>query len=450
MVLMEKDQKKLVILLVSIVVILLVLVAIFAVVLRNKQNNGNNNGDNGDTEDIELVYWGLWEPDEVMQSIIDRYEEENPGIKILYSQQTFKNYESRAYTRLQQSSGSSEPAPDILRINNTWLPKFQKYLTSVPESIMSTEEYAELFYPTALEDFTGTDGKIYAIPWEIDGLMVIYNKQLLAQEGYSEPPADWDSFIEAAQKLTKRDSSGRITQSGLAIGTSRNITHSADILSFMMLQNGANLINDSRTEANLTSERAISALTTYTQFAAGETPLWASYLANDLTTFFKGELAMMFGPSWRAFDIIEAAPQVEFGLALLPQLPNNDPVFYSMYWGDTVSSTTQYPEQAWKFARYLSEPEQQKELFANSSKVRAFGEPYSLVSLNSTLLTNPYTKALAEMAPSMKSWQMGDQSFVEDLLRNAITDVVENNQEPSSALSNAEKDINDQLAVSNN
>lgn len=446
---MQNDQKKLVILLTSIVVVLLVLTIIAAIVLRSKRAENNTDNPNNNRRNVELVYWGLWEPEEVMQPIIDRYESENPGVKILYSQQTFRNYESRVYTRLQQSASSTEPAPDILRINNTWLPKFQKYLEPLPQSIMNYQEFADTFYPTAIEDFTGTDGRIYAIPWEIDGLMVIYNKQLLSQAGYSEPPQDWDSFMEAAEKMTKKDSSGRITVSGLAIGTSRNITHAADILSFMMLQNNAALINSSRTEVNLTSERAISALRTYTSFATGTNPTWASYLANDLTTFFKGELAMMFAPSWRAFDILEAAPQIEFGLVPLPQLPNNEPVYYSMYWGEAVSKTSTNSIEAWKFVKYLSEEQQQKELFSNASKVRAFGEPYSLVSLNSALLSNPYTRAIGVMAPFMKSWQMGDQGFVEEKLRTAITEVVENSKEPKGVLSDIEKDINNQLAVTN-
>ena len=255
--------------------------------------------------------------------------------------------------------------------------------------------------------------------------------------------------MEAALKMTKRDSAGRIKVSGLAIGTSRNVTHSADILSFMMLQNNATLINSSKTEANLTSERAISALKVYTSFATGVNPTWASYLANDLTTFFKGELAMMFAPSWRAFDILQAAPQIEFGLAPLPQLPNNEPIYYSMYWGEVVSKTSKNSLEAWRFVKYLSEEEQQKELFSNASKIRAFGEPYSLVSLNSILLSNPYTRAIGVMAPFMKSWQMGDQGFVEEKLRSAITEVVENGKEPASVLSDIEKDINNQLAVTN-
>lgn len=444
---MDTKQKKLVILLTSIVVVLILLTVIAALILNSRKKDSQ--GEDNPSTNVELIYWGLWEPEEVMETVIQRYESENPGVKILYSQQTFRNYESRVYTRLEQSTSSTEPAPDIVRINNTWLPKYQKFLSPVPSSVITPQEYAQEFYPTALDDFTGSDGQIYAIPWEIDGLMVIYNKQLLQEAGYTQPPQDWDSFIEAADKLTKRDSSGRITQAGVALGTSRNITHSADILGFLMLQNGASIMNSSRNQVNLTSERAVTALTTYTTFATGENPAWASYLANDLTTFFKGELAMMFAPSWRAFDIIEAAPQIEFGLATLPQLPNNDPIYYSMYWGDAVSKTSANTLEAWKFVNYLSQPEQQKELFSNSSKIRAFGEPYSRVSLNTELDSNPYTQAIAVMAPYMKSWQMGEQTYVEELLREAITNVVEGSREPKSVLTTIEADINNQLAVSN-
>lgn len=444
---MNDKQKK--ILLIGGSVLGILLVILLVLVLLVKKENPNDNGDNNSTQNVTLEYWGLWEPDEVMHPLIEKYEDEHPGVKISYAQQTFKNYESRAYTRLEQSSTSTEPAPDIIRINNTWLPKYQKYLSALPESIMSRSDYSSTFYPTALDDFTGVDGRIYAIPWEIDGLAIIYNKQLLSKAGYTTPPKDWDSFIEAAAKLTKVDSSGKIRQSGLAIGTSSNISHSADILSFMMLQNNASLIDSSRTVVNMTTDRAVSALNKYTEFAKGDDPSWATYLPDDLTMFYRGELAMMFAPSWRAFDIINSAPQVEFGIAPLPQLPNNDPVYYSMYWGDAVSKSCDHPEVAWDFVKFLSEPEQQRRLFANSSQVRAFGEPYSRVSMNEELAANPYTSAFAEMAPNMKSWQMGDQGFVEKLLREAITKVVENGLDANTVLKSIESDINDQLAESN-
>ena len=443
---MNPKTKKLTILL-SITAIILLVIALIMYAMLPCEGEGCNDPVE---KNVEIVYWGIWESDDVMHPLIEKYEFENPGVKIKYSQQSFRNYETTVYTRLEQATNSSEPAPDVVRIHNTWLPKYQRFLTPIPESIMTRETYAEAFYPTAIDDFTGRDGKLYAIPLHIDGLMVIYNKEIFSKAGYTVPPKDWDAFMEVAKKLTKRDATGKITQSGLAIGTSKNIVHSVDILSYFLLQNKVEVMNDARDQVNLTSSRAISALDTYTSFVENEdAATWAVYLPSDLTKFQNGELAMMFGNSWTALDILEEAPEIKFGLAQLPRLPNNEEVYYSSYWADAVTSTSKDSTEAWKFVQFLSEEEQQRRLFENAEKVRFFGQPYSRVSLNSELLNNEYTKAIAVMAPFMKSWQMGDQSYVENLLKQAITAVVENNQDSTSVLKKMEKDINIQLAVSN-
>jgi ABC-type glycerol-3-phosphate transport system substrate-binding protein len=83
---MDTKQKKLVILLTSIVVVLLILTVVAILILNSKKDDGGNETP---TTEVELIYWGLWEPVEVMQPIIDKYEDENPGVKILYSQQAF-------------------------------------------------------------------------------------------------------------------------------------------------------------------------------------------------------------------------------------------------------------------------------------------------------------------------------------------------------------------------
>lgn len=399
---------------------------------------------------VELTFWGFWEEEDAMHPIIEKYEAENPGVKITYAIQQLSNYESLLYTRLEQAQSTNEPAPDIAMIHNSWLPKFEKYLTPLPSTVMSLQTYAEEFYPTALEDFTGKKGDIYAIPLQIDGLMVIYNKDLLAKAGYSTPPADWDSFMDAAKKMTKTDSRGIITQAGLAVGTAENITHSTDILLYFFLQNLAPIIGEDKTVVNLTSPRAVTAFEEYTSFAKDEDATWASYLANDVTHFVRGELAMMFGTSWRALEILERTEDIDFGLAPLPRLTNNEEAYLSSYWGTTVSNTCRNSKEAWKFVEYLSQPEQLRRLYQNASKVRAFGEPYSRVSMNSELAQNVYTSALAYMAPYMKSWQFGEQTFVENKLKEAITTQNdENYQSGESILRKAEQEINLQLAVSN-
>lgn len=442
---MDKKKKMLLIILGSVLIVVIAITIVLLVLNSNKSNNNNSSVGTG-----ELVYWGLWEPSSVIQPLIDEYESAHPGITILYSQQTSTNYESRLYTRLQQSSSSSEPAPDIFRIHNTWIPKYYKYLYPLPSSIMSTSIYASTFYPTAVSDFTAKDGNIYAIPLEIDGLVIFYNKQLLATAGVSTPPTDWDSFISLAQQLTKKNSSGQITQSGLAIGTAKNITDAPEILSFLFLEEGVNIIDETRTTVTLNTTKAQSVLDTYTSFATGDDAIWSPDLETDLNMFMEGKLAMMIAPSWRAFDIIQGAPTIEFGTATLPQLAANDtPIYYSSYWGEAVSKNSSNPTAAWDFINFLVQKEQQKKLYSNQSAIRAFGEPYSLVELNSEMVGQSYVDAIAKSAPNMKSWQMGDESFVKATLNEAITAVAENGKNSKDALSTAEEEINTQLAQTN-
>ncbi|NLZ24282.1 sugar ABC transporter substrate-binding protein [Candidatus Dojkabacteria bacterium] len=437
---MDSKQKKLIIVLsITAGVLLLLNVILFALTRSGEKK----------PEEITLVYWGFWEEAEVMHPLLEKYEAENPGVKIFYSKQTSKNYESRTYTRLEQGVTDTEPVPDILMIHNTWLPKFQQYLTSLPSSIIDRNTYSQEFYPTALDDFTGRDGGIYAIPLQIDGLMIIYNKSLLSKEGYAEPPQDWDSFLEAAKRLTKYDSTGRIAQAGLAIGTSKNITHATDILTYFMLQNGAELINRERDEVNLTSQRAISALDVYTSYAKEEFPTWGTYLPSDLTFFQNGNLAMMFGTTWQALNILEEMDELSFGLAPLPILPSNKHLYYPIYWGNAVSKASKNQIEAWKFLQFLSEPEQLRRLYQNSAKTRTFGQPYSRTSMNEELLLNEYTQPLGLMAPYMKSWQVGDLEFVQEVLTRSITSITEGNKDLESVFRTAQNEINERLAVTN-
>jgi multiple sugar transport system substrate-binding protein len=451
---MDEKQKKMLIIVAIVLVILILGTTIFLILNNQKETPRVDDGGNGrpplSGESVELSYWGLWEPQSVMQPIIDEFEDMYPNIEINYSQQSFTAYESTLYTRLQQATQSTEPAPDIFRIHNTWTPKYYQYLYPLPSEVMTAQEYSEVFYPTVINDFTAKDGNIYAMPWSIDGLMVFYNKSIFNKAGIENPPKDWDSFFELAQRLTRKDATGRIVQSGLAMGTSRNIRHSTEIVSYLLLLEGVEVIDSTRTTVSLDTPGGQRVFRTYTDFARGDNAIWSPGLRTDLEMFYAGELAMMIAPSWRVFDIIEASPNIEFDTALLPQLQQNDEnIFFSTYWGEAVNRTTPYPLEAWAFVKFLAEKEQQLKLYSNASNIRAFGEPYSLVELNSEMLEKPYISALAEMAPLMKSWPMGDEQSVHNAIDEAITDIVENGKNISTALKEAEQAINSKIAQTN-
>lgn len=423
-------------------VVILIIVAI--IILTNKKDTNPD----GNTQQVVLEYWGLWEPASVMQPLIDKYQAQHKNVTIKYTQKTYTQYEENLYTRLKEGSITGSPAPDLFRIHNTWLSKYQSSLTPAPQSLITTSSYVTTFYPTAQQSFVGTDAQIYAIPLEVDGLTLYYNKQLFAQEGLVEPPATWDALIETAKKLTKTDSSGKITQAGIAIGTSKNITHSADILSLLMMQNKGNseIIDATNTQMSISGDQYISALNFYTDFVKVH-KTWSTDLPNDLEMFYTGKLAMMIAPSWTTFDIINSNSTVEFGIVPTPIVGTKE-VYYGHYWAEAVSKNSANPAVAWDFINFLSQEAQLKEFYSNSSQIRAFGEPYSRKSMSTLLVNEPYVGAVMEMAPNLQSWKKGEEAFVNEAFNTAITAVVENNVEPSSALLEAQKRINEKLATS--
>jgi ABC-type glycerol-3-phosphate transport system substrate-binding protein len=405
----------------------IILVLLFILVFLQFSGQGEDNG-SANPNKITLVYWGLWEPESVMQPLIDKYQDDNPHVEIRYvhrrlGAQGVSEYENLIYTRLSQTGQDESPAPDIVKINNTWLPKFENYLVPMPEGLMSRDEYSQRFFPTCLEDFTGSNQRLYAIPIGIDGLALYYNKDLLSQVGVSEPPSDWDSFVELSKRLTKRDRNGNITQAGVAIGSTNNIKHAADIISFLLQQNNADVISekDGILTSNLSSRNAQDAFRVYKDFV-DEYAVWSPDLHLDLEMFFRGELAMLLAPSWRTFDIIEAAPHIEFDVAPMPQLEGNVHVNYAMYWGEGVSKASSHPEEAWKFLKFLSEEENIRQFYVESRKIRAFGQPYPLQSLEEELHGQRYVEAIMKMAPTMRAWKMSQNPDIEKQIKEAISD----------------------------
>src|SRR3990170_2259055 len=185
-------------------------------------------------KEIALTYWGLWEPNAVMQDVIDEYVLDHPNVKIEYVQQSHKDYRERLQSALAKGEG-----PDIFRFHNTWVPMLNDDLDAVPADVYSASDFQETFYPTAARDLR-RGASFVGIPLETDGLALFYNKEIFKTAG-KIPPTTWEDLRKTAFDLTIRDSQGRIQRAGVALGTTGNVDHWPDILGLMMLQNGANL-----------------------------------------------------------------------------------------------------------------------------------------------------------------------------------------------------------------
>jgi len=351
-----------------------------------------------------LTVWGLWEKPDVMGVLIKKYQETHSNITINYEDRSVVNandYKDRIFTRAREKAEGA----DIVMVHNSWVPRLYAALTPMPAKLMTSQKYAELFYPSAV-DSAVFQGKIYAAPAYYDGLVLLYNKKHFEEVGQRTPPTAWEEFRRLALQLSvyAGDGSNRtLIRAGAAIGNSSNIEHFSDILGLLFAQAGVKVPGDLDTKA------AQDALVFYTNFVK-EDGVWSDSFPEAVTAFAQEKVSMIFVPAWRIVDILAAAPDLDFGVAIVPQVSLDNPVSWASYWMYAVPNVGSKSAAAWDFLNFLMQEDQQLTLFSEASKTRPFGAAYSLKSLAAQLSSNVYLSPLLSTAPFGKSYEMAGRA----------------------------------------
>jgi multiple sugar transport system substrate-binding protein len=411
---------------------------------------------------VTLTYWGLFEPEPVFQQVIADYEKAHPNVKINYSMENLRDYRQRLQTALaRQGTGTKSDnseiplreSPDIFRIHLTWVPMLGNYLSAVPADVYDSPTFEKTFYPSAKENLR-RQGQYVGIPLGIDSLVLYYNEDLLKSAGKT-PPRSWSELKRLACELTVYDSQGKLRTSGVAMGTTNNVDHWSDILGLMMLQNGADLSKPascSQESGAAVGEGEVclgrDALTFYTIFASEHAcsdmedkpgAVWDSLQPNSTYAFTTGRVAMYFGPTWRAFEIKELNPNLNFKMIPTPKLEEKK-LAWATYWVEAVSKNSPNQPEAWEFLKYLSSKEVLEKLYQAQSALRDFGEPYPRVDMASLLLNQPMVSAVIEQAPYATTWYLSSRTSdngINDQIIKYYEDAVNsvnNGGDPLSAL----------------
>lgn len=373
-------------------IVVLLLVIFFAYrFISNKSESGTAN---------EIVWWGLWEDENIVSSIISEYETVNPKVKIKYVRQSKEDYRERLTNALAKGTG-----PDIFRFHHTWVPMFKSELDKVPADIFTVSNFSNQFYPVAVSDLT-LGANLVGIPLEYDGLSLYVNEEIFEKAG-KEAPTTWNELRQLARELTITDETGAVTQAGVALGRTENVDHWPEILGLMMLQNGVDLTRP-------TGKLAEDALDFYTIFSISD-GVWDATLPSSTVAFAAGKLAMYFGPSWRAFEIRLQNPNLRFKTIPVPQLPktsaNETDVTYASYWVEGVWTRSKNKTQAWEFLKYLSTKESLEKLYNQASKTRMFGEPYPKQEMEILLKDHPIIGTTVGGAKTAQTWFLQSRTW---------------------------------------
>lgn len=356
--------------------------------------------------EVTLEFWGLWDNSDNWEEIIKRFESETHNfngqkvkVSVNYTKKEFGFYEED-FSKAEQKNA----APNIFVINNNWLEKYIEQLEPLDGNEKYVKEYELIKYEELLDIFhTETvrnliyNDKLYGLPMDSDSLALYYNKDLFAEAEIDGPPQTWNEFKESAKKLTEFDKNGNITRSGTALGCGKNVNRSADILSLLMMQGGAKVIDSGKnidinkeTEVNSTDgikkrtpgKRAIMF---YTEFSNPEEEIytWNCEQEEAIRLFAGGKMAMFLGYGYQIKNLLALNPDLNYGIAKMPQLENSTIVNFSNAWTPVVakgnncqvkpielSDKIDCSKIAWSFLSFASQKEN-AEIYSSSTEKAA-------------------------------------------------------------------------------
>lgn len=405
---------------------------------------------------ITLTYWRVFDDSDAFQDIIAKYKAIHPYITIEYRKLRYEEYEKELLNAFAEDRG-----PDIFSIHNTWIKEYQTKIVPMPATITmaypvvtgtiqkqvvselrttnspTLKEIRDNFVDAVSYDVIGDDGKVYGLPLSVDNLAMFYNKDLFNNAGISQVPQYWNKeFLQDVKKLTKQDPKKDLIQSGVALGGSSNINRFSDILSVLMMQNGATMMDNNQVLFNLVPAASrdtgynpgVEALRFYTDFSNSgkESYTWNNTLPNSLEMFTSGKLAIYFGYSFDLPTIKTQAPKLSFSVAKLPQIEGNPPtnINFANYWVEVVSKKSAHPDEAWDFIQFITKEEQAKSYLDKTKK------PTALRSLVASQRTDDAIGVFADQVLTAKSWYKGKNAqAAEDAFKEMIDIVVQNTGE---------------------
>ncbi len=378
---------------------------------------------------LTLSFWGFDDDELVLRKVIQNFQKKYPYITVEYTQIDAQNYEETLVNKIAEGTG-----PDIFMLPSTSIVKNRDKIYPLPqESVaISARDFNSTFVDGMYQDLVGSDGTIYGLPLFIDTPVLFYNKDILNAAGIAQIPTNWEDVIAASHQLTQKNAVGQIIKSGIALGTSRTVDNSFEILSSLMLQEGDSIVQRSPLTVIL-GDGGLRALTFYTSFANPASPnySWSDRMPPSLIAFTQNTSAFVIGFQSDIKRIRAGNPHLNFGIAPFPQKKQTTfPIVGGKYFFPTVLKFSKNPVEAWQFVSYLTSQEGATSYFENT------GRPPVRRDMLSLKAPTPELDAFYRQALIAKMWPIPNEKSTRSLFQEAIDSVVSGTAQPDQVINN--------------
>lgn len=301
-------------------------------------------GGNATTGDgpIELTYWawGVTQPE-----LVDAWNAANPDIQVHHTD-AGGNTDTSARLLTATRAGN---APDVALVEYPTLPSM--IVGGVARDITEfvDDDVRSRFSPSTW-DLTTFDGATYGIPQDVGPMAMIFNQARLSELGVAVPTT-WAEFAEAAKAVHAADPETYLTVFAPA---------EFGFFAGMAQQAGAQWwrIEDGTWHVGIDSPESLAVADYWQDLidsgAVKVEPLLTPQYNSELNS---GHILSWVAGLWAPGVIYGVAPDMagDWAMARMPQwTPGNDDVAYQGGSAVIVTTSSQHPEAAAKFAEFIT------------------------------------------------------------------------------------------------
>ena len=304
-------------------IVVFIILAIGALILLSTYKKGAEDPEKGTIFIGEVQIWGTL-PEEPITLYLSELSTVNKLLAgISYRYISAEDFDAKLTEALADGTG-----PDMILTSQEHLVEQRKRIQPISYDSFPLRDLQTNYLDGA--GILGLSDGIYGYPFFVDPLMMFWNKDILTNAGFLNPPTTWEELINVQfEKLIEREDDRSISRSVVALGEYDNVRNAFGIISALLLQSGTAGIVESNGEYNVQLENPVTgesqplrnSLDFYLRFNKPSNALysWNRSFAEDRTQFISEELVFYFGFGSEGRVIERLNPNLNFDIAEMPQ-----------------------------------------------------------------------------------------------------------------------------------
>lgn len=339
-------------------------------------------------EDITMWSWRQ-EDKAAYAKLIAAFRKHHPDINVKFEAFEAANYNTVLSTALAGGTG-----PDVVQVRAYGTLGVGKPDYLVPLDKTMVPEFANFPDSAIAAETMRADGKLYAVPFASQTMLIVYNKELFEKAGVT-PPNTWDELVTVSKTLKEKG----ITPFGNGTATAwQNETIVGALLTSLI---GRQFEQDVLAgKADFSDARFVGALTKLNELKDYFAPNFSGvdYAASQ-QFFAAGRAAMFAGGSYEIANFLRQNPKLKLGLFASPVAKAGDERLVALFYdgGYAINAASKKRDAALKLLRFLGTPE--------------FGTAFSnelqnISPIKGVVFENPLLKEVATLNQSAMSYIM--------------------------------------------